>query len=76
MCTVLKVTEEEIHEISVHALITADELIWEGKAGYQAPPQPEDGHEQVKEDTIDGSLDFVQEMFNEVLVDDVIGCSK
>ena len=31
MCTALEVTEEETHEIGVHALITADELVQEGK---------------------------------------------
>ena len=45
MCTALEVTEEQTHEIGVHALITADELVREGKAGHQAPLQPEDGRE-------------------------------
>jgi hypothetical protein len=55
MCTGLEVTEEQTHEVGVHALLTADELVREGKAGHQAPLQQEDGRERAKEDTLDGS---------------------
>jgi hypothetical protein len=47
-------TEEQTHEVGVHALVTADELVQEGKAGHQTPLQ-QDGRERAKEDTLDGS---------------------
>ena len=47
----LKVREEEAGEVSVHALIPADELVGEGQTRHQAALlQPEDGGEGTAEE--------------------------
>jgi hypothetical protein len=56
MRATLEVTEEQTREVGVHALVTADELVREGKTRHQAALlQPENGCERAREKyTLDG----------------------